>query len=144
MPSDPLSSEYWDSFYNDVLGPIKGVGDLQTNALKIDTFRKGTPAITLPNGQIIESTGNRGVDLLNRMFGVSPLAPAQTDVEGEPVSGMGVAGGGFDLGPLIGRVAVIITGFVFVAAGLSMFKPGVTMVAAAKNSMEGIAKNAVL
>lgn len=151
---------FWDSFYQDVLGSAKAGQDLQKRASTMDGIGsgaswsglqdfalagKGAATNTLADGTVVESKG-AAVDFLNRILGTSPLSgdTYHDQKTGEVVSPGTGSPDGFDIGPLIARGAVIIAGFIFVAAGLAMFKPGVTVVQSAKNLGDGVAKGAAI
>jgi len=136
----------WTSFYGAVLGPVKAMQALQirgitsdsakvdaftfqdlTKQFGVDTMQKGTEWITLPDGTKVAASGNRGADLLTRIFGTSPLGGEREGVGGETVAPG--TGGPIDIGTIVGgiedtfaRIAIIVLGFIFVAVGLSMFK----------------------
>jgi hypothetical protein len=93
---------------------------------------RGERDYTLPDGTEMQGSGNAGVDFLNGILGTSPLSGAD---DAKTVDGESVApgsGGVLDtslLGNWFGRVTIILLGLIFVAVGLTMFKPAVVQVA---------------
>lgn len=144
----PKGSADWSSFYgsvysgldiqrayNKVAGPADPVGNAPGfDALKL--FKQG--GNTLADGTTVQSV-SRAVDFMNRIFGVSPLAGDfyKDQDTGETVApGTGAPDVVADLsagfGSIVGRAAIIILGFIFVAVGLSMFRdPAIAAVRAA-------------
>lgn len=150
-------AQYWNDFYAATVEPVAaqarqwsligtydpigpGVGNwghfVESMGLNVsndtatgaDTFQKGSPFVTLPDGQVVKSSGSRATDLLTRIFGVSPFAGETQTYDpksGEPLD-ITVHGGMTDpfawLGDQVARFAIIVLGFIFVAVGLSMFK----------------------
>lgn len=134
----PSSSTNWGDFYKSTVDPFAEARDALANY----QLPRGERNVTLPNGDVIAPSGSASLDFMRGVLGVGPTDDRAKTVEGESVPAG--AGGGFDLGPLIGRAAVIVAGFIFVAAGLAMFRPGVTLVASAKSLGDGLAKGAAI
>jgi hypothetical protein len=99
-------------------------------------------AVTLPGGQTINSTGDSFRDAIISKFGLPPDI-GQGDTFTDAKTGETVAQPGASIFSdiaafiegLIGRAAIIILGFIFVAVGLSLFRnPNATIERAARSA----------
>lgn len=148
----PSGTADWTSFYG---GIMEGLGTQKAYNAAAATPKAWGATIPKIGGGNTAASANEYADpidqFLHNVFGWEKEdkgTPESVQGLGKVVSDVSdiadVSGGGFDLGPLIGRAAVIIAGFIFVAAGLAMFRPGVTVISQAKNLGDGLARGAAI
>lgn len=131
----------------EVLG---GKTDLLSGIISGGSFFKPKSVITLPNGQTINSTGDSFRDLTISKFGLPPdvgqgdnFTDATTGAKVENSNTGSISSVISFVESLVGRAAIIILGFIFVAVGLSMFKnPNATIVKVANNAADTAIKTA--
>ncbi len=137
--SDSTTTDF-TAFYNEVfggqIGAIKGGNPFLASGSPMTNNPSVSSSVITPSGQAVTSSGNKSTDFLNSILGTSPLSG---DFYKDPATGATVtpqATGGVNDAPLVdalfgavGRIAIIILGFIFVAVGLSMFKGPSTVIA---------------
>lgn len=107
----------WTAFYNDALGPYRKTASNQMRALTSDPI---SSIKSLNFNELQESFGKlTGADAFYEMPN-----PAASSASGEEVQAANEAGANLlsEIADWFPRIAIIVLGFIFVAAGLSLFK----------------------